>query len=196
MELISMRSGAISNLAAVLLVLIAAALIGSRLLRESPTEPGPSASAAEPASSGETSNYRGFMLRAQERTRAKQWDDAREDVRSAGELASGPLELNDAAWFLFALKDYEPAYELADKGLQIAPDQARILDTRGCALLGLGKPKEALLDFNRALELDPDVGEHILHRAWALEDLGRHAEAKMERERAGAVNPSAERVRP
>ncbi|MDI1290840.1 MAG: tetratricopeptide repeat protein, partial [bacterium] len=126
------------------------------------------------------------------------WPAARYELRWAGFLASGTQgarELNAIAWGLFWLRDYGASYENVQKSLALEPDEPRALDTRGCALLGLGRPQEALADFNRSLELLPDQHEHMIHRAWALEDLGRQEEALQDRARTGPVE-RVEQMRP
>ena len=46
---------------------------------------------------------------------------------------------------------------------------------RGNALLGLGRPADALASFERALAINPELIEAYVDRAAALQFLGRHA---------------------
>ena len=65
--------------------------------------------------------------------------------------------LNDLAWILAdAKQDYAAALPLADYGLQLDPDNAHLLDTRGVILSHIsGRAEDARRDFERCIALSP-----------------------------------------
>jgi tetratricopeptide (TPR) repeat protein len=80
--------------------------------------------------------------------------------------------LNDLAWILAeARQAYEEALPLADRGLQLAPKNTHLLDTRGVILSNLpGRLRDARRDFEKCVELtEPGTPA----RAKALLQLGR-----------------------
>lgn len=65
--------------------------------------------------------------------------------------------LNDLAWILAeAFEDYEQALPLAERGLELAPDDVHLLDTRGVILTHLpGRLEDARRDFEKCVKLQP-----------------------------------------
>jgi len=117
----------------------------------------------------------------------------------AVKLAQGDDELaralNERAWILATtgrpregLVDAEASLALLEKGSR---GWGNTIDTRGTALLGLGKPAEALRDFDAALSVQDDPAGHC-HRGQALEALGRKAEARKEYQRTLELQPEGE----
>src|SRR5205085_413274 len=81
---------------------------------------------------------------------------------------------NDLAWiYTDAKKDHKAAVELADKAIQLDPDNYHLRDTRGVTLMNLGRQRDARADFQRAVDLlhnDPDAGPDLIR---ALLQLAR-----------------------
>ncbi|MHC4213336.1 MAG: tetratricopeptide repeat protein, partial [Planctomycetota bacterium] len=64
---------------------------------------------------------------------------------------------NNLAWILCEHQNqYEPALELVNSALKIAPNYVDLIDTRGVIYHRLGRCKEAIMDFEKALELYRD----------------------------------------
>jgi len=70
------------------------------------------------------------------------------------------------------------AYQLIDKALKLAPNDAYIMDSMGWVLFRLGKPKEAEAMLRRAYELrqDAEIGTHLGEVLWVM---GRKDDAKI-----------------
>jgi len=64
-----------------------------------------------------------------------------------------------------------------DQALSIKPDHADARNNRGVALQNLGRPADALADYERALALAPDHPEASINKGNALLALGRYREA-------------------
>ena len=62
--------------------------------------------------------------------------------------------INDLAWIMQEQNhQYEPALDLINKGLKLAPDDLFMLDTRGTILLKMNRLTEARNDYEKILEL-------------------------------------------
>jgi tetratricopeptide (TPR) repeat protein len=75
-------------------------------------------------------------------------------------------------------RQYADALELFRTILAARPDFADIRHFAGLCLVFLGRPEEALHEFDRALEKNPGYVEAHLNRALLLQDLGRYEEAR------------------
>ncbi len=86
-----------------------------------------------------------------------------------------PRILNDLAWILQEGRQvYAEALELANRGLEAAPDDLHLLDTRGVVLSKLpGRLAEARADFERRVELIAAQQPRSAVHAEALVRLGR-----------------------
>jgi tetratricopeptide (TPR) repeat protein len=73
---------------------------------------------------------------------------------------------------------HERALEVVEAGLELAPDDAALLELRGEAKAGLGDPEGALADWRRALELDTESISGLYSSAFLLEREGRLGEAR------------------
>jgi tetratricopeptide (TPR) repeat protein len=112
------------------------------------------------------------------------------------------LALNNLAWFLCEERGkYQEALDLADRGLQIAPDYLDLIDTRGVAHYRMGHFDDAVKDFTRFIELCPSRVRSLtitrFHLARTYASMGRRAEATRELEetlsaqnRSGGLPPS------
>jgi tetratricopeptide (TPR) repeat protein len=80
--------------------------------------------------------------------------------------------LNDLAWILQEhYRRYNAALDLANKALDISPDNLNVLDTRGTILSKMpGRLEDARNDFQRIVEISP---QNNRQRAKALSQLGR-----------------------
>jgi len=80
---------------------------------------------------------------------------------------------NNRAWALLKAGKAEEAVPDAEKSLELNPNSAPALDTRGSIFEALGRRDEAIADFRRALEVAPN--NPIVQEATAggLERLAR-----------------------
>jgi tetratricopeptide (TPR) repeat protein len=65
---------------------------------------------------------------------------------------------------LFIAQDDEAALVACERALDLDSNAAVLWDMKGCALGGLGRHKEALAAFDRALQLDPDLAIAQRHK--------------------------------
>jgi tetratricopeptide (TPR) repeat protein len=94
-------------------------------------------------------------------------------INDPGESLGGRADAyNNRAWEY--LKSGKAAQGLpdAESALQLRPDVARYLDTRGLIFEALGRREEAIADFRRALSLDPHDAELQASSGEALKRLG------------------------
>ncbi len=105
-----------------------------------------------------------------------------EAVRDFGQLVAlrpdDPTALNALGYTLADLTDrLDEAYSLIRRALDMAPDNAAILDSMGWVLYRLRKPEDGLYYIQRAWELerDPEIAAHLGELLWAL---GRQDEAR------------------
>ena len=86
--------------------------------------------------------------------------------------------LNNLAYlFLEVYSDYQRAYELAARGFRLKPDDPRIIDTLGYALLKNGQAEKSILFLEKAARLLPKETAIQLHLAEAYKAAGRTKEA-------------------
>lgn len=108
-------------------------------------------------------------------------EETPDDVQSQAELACAKNEMgnhSDALTILDVLIDRVEEGSLTGLAYR---EVGVMYNNRGCSLLGLGRPREALSDFERALEQlehPRDVLRITVHMADTLRALGRHEEAK------------------
>jgi predicted TPR repeat methyltransferase len=84
----------------------------------------------------------------------------------------------------------QAAVDLIGHALKIDRRNPAAHNNHGNALRALGRHKEALASFDRALALRPDYAEALVNRGNALRDLGRTAQALASYDKAIAVHPS------
>ena len=76
-----------------------------------------------------------------------------------------PLIMNNLAWVLIERDRFEEALELTERALNQVDALMPLWDTRGVALMGLGRYDDADQSFERALALIPDHQEVRIHVA-------------------------------
>lgn len=87
------------------------------------------------------------------------------------------IGLNNAAWLLRE-SDRTRAEQYARRALELAPDEAPILDTLGWILVLDGRAEEGLPHLRRASSRAPQAGDIRYHLAVALAETGARAEAR------------------
>lgn len=125
---------------------------------------------------------------------------AQQAFTQAADLAAAPARrlafLLDAAYEAYQQKNYADALQLYDRVLALDPDQSGARIHRAVALLGLGRPAEALDELNLVLT-KYHRDEYWPHRfaGDALRDLDRPAEALAHYQRALELSPDANDLR-
>ena len=92
------------------------------------------------------------------------------------------ISINNLAWALCTEQGkYKQALELANEGLQKAPEYIDLIDTRGVIFSKLGQFDKAIADFEKCLELYPKTNPGVisthLHLAEAYDGSGRKKKA-------------------
>jgi tetratricopeptide (TPR) repeat protein len=92
------------------------------------------------------------------------------------------IAINNLAWILCEEQgQHQQALQLAQRGLQKAPDYADLIDTRGVAYYRLGEFNKALQDFNQCINLyparTPSIVVSYFHLGRTLMSLGQKGEA-------------------
>jgi tetratricopeptide (TPR) repeat protein len=92
------------------------------------------------------------------------------------------VAINNLAWALCEEQGkHQQALELAQRGLEIAPNYVDLIDTRGVAYYRLGQFDKAIQDFTRCIRLypvgTPAAAATYLHLGRALDGLGQKDEA-------------------
>ena len=92
------------------------------------------------------------------------------------------VAINNLAWISCEeLSDYQYSLELAQRGLQKAPEYVDLIDTRGMAYYRMGEYDKAVQDFTKCIELyprrTPAVSASHLHLGRALVALGKNNQA-------------------
>jgi tetratricopeptide (TPR) repeat protein len=100
--------------------------------------------------------------------------------RRLAEQPDDPREYRYLAQAYLVAHDYAEAEQVVAAGLELSPDDARLLEQRGEVRAATGRPEEALADWRRAFELDlHNVGPRYAS-AFLLEREGRLEEAAAE----------------
>ncbi|MDP2561300.1 XrtA/PEP-CTERM system TPR-repeat protein PrsT [Psychrobium sp. 1_MG-2023] len=86
--------------------------------------------------------------------------------------------LNNMAWHLLMIDDFDNALKYAQKALTINAENAQILDTHGMILLKLSKYKQAEQSLQKALLLEPNDIDITLHNAELYLLMGNKAKSK------------------
>jgi tetratricopeptide (TPR) repeat protein len=70
-----------------------------------------------------------------------------------------PSAFNNRAWSYFKTGKAAQGLPDAERSLQLRPDDAPTLGTRGLIYEALGRSEDAIADFRRALAIDPNMRE-------------------------------------
>jgi tetratricopeptide (TPR) repeat protein len=116
--------------------------------------------------------------------------EAIRELAAAANARPGAAVLSDLGFAQACGGRPEDALGTYDQALQLAPDDANVLNRRGCALCDLKQFAAALESYDRALALAPAHVSALSNRGSALIDLGRPAEGLESCEKALALNPS------
>lgn len=90
---------------------------------------------------------------------------------------------------LLARGDFRGAASLLAEAARLVPEDPRVANAYGRALLGLGSRDRALHQFERAARLDTGVAAYRIDYARALAEAGRVREAAREYEAVSALEP-------
>ncbi len=131
----------------------------------------------------------------------------REEAKQAKEILEQAIELDAGFGVAYAylslthMLDYingwseDPrasqtlAYDLAKRGVELAPDDALAHIALGGASLSLRRHKEAIAEAERAVQLDPNYAHGLFELGWYLQYAGRAAEALGYFDRAVRLDP-------
>jgi hypothetical protein len=95
----------------------------------------------------------------------------------------------DRADRLLARRDFRGAASILADTVRLVPEDARVANAYGRALLGIGSRDRALHQFERAARLDSGVASFRVDYAQALAAAGRNREAAREYEAVNALEP-------
>lgn len=112
--------------------------------------------------------------------------DLRKLLESDESSLVGTIALAEA---LTNLGQLEEARKLADKAIELAPENGVAYTLRGRILILLKKMDEALVDLDKAVELRPDDVIALTVRAEVKRDQGKAEEARQDLDRALQVSP-------
>lgn len=110
-----------------------------------------------------------------------------EHLLSLNDYSNMPAVLNNLA-FITMGNSLEKALALVEKGLQISPKSASLVDTKGWIVANQGKYDEALELLRQAYSMDSNDPAIRYHLAYTLNKLGRIDEAKTELNNAFLLN--------
>ncbi len=120
------------------------------------------------------------------------WDlaGARSCLERAIELDPGSAEARHWAGYCYmASGHFDEFLETAQVAASLDPLSLPALDTLGTAHLFVGRPRDSLIHYDRALEIDPTFRTAIEGRAQAYDRLGEHDRAIEEFLRYRALTP-------
>ena len=98
--------------------------------------------------------------------------------------------LHELGLISYRAKEYETSIELIGRAIALKPDFAEAYSDYAMALRKLGRPAEALANYDKAIALQPDFAMALNNRANALLDLKRPGEALTSCDRAIALKPN------
>lgn len=132
-----------------------------------------------------------YYFRGVDYERAKQWDKAENDLKTALELyPEQPLVLNylGYSWVDQGLH-LDEAFKMLRRAVELQPEDGYIVDSLGWAHYKLGHYDEAVGLLERAIELkpgDPTINDHLGDAYWRV---GRKLDAQFQWNHARDLNP-------
>ena len=128
-------------------------------------------------------------LKARVLTELKREDEAIEALEKAASVAPSVARYSDLSDRLRAAGRYVEALAAAKQAVDLDPDSAWAIGTRGQALAALDRRKDAMRDVTRAIELDDSL-------AWAHVQRARLFEADQRYDEAAEARRAVLRLRP
>jgi lipoprotein NlpI len=101
-----------------------------------------------------------------------------------------PADLVADAKSALGQRKFREAAELATKAIAAEPDRSEAYVVRGMAVGSLGRLKESIADFTKAIELKPDATTHMV-RGRSYSELDEHAKALADFDRAVELDAKA-----
>jgi tetratricopeptide (TPR) repeat protein len=144
--------------------------------------------------SGDKSQWAVHYFRGVDYERAKQWDKAETDFKTALDLyPEQPLVLNylGYSWIDQGIH-LDEAFKMLRRAVELQPEDGYIVDSLGWAHYKLGHYDEAVKLLERAIELkpgDPVINDHLGDAYWRV---GRKLDATFQWNHARDLNPDPE----
>ncbi len=141
--------------------------------------------------SGEKSQWAVHYFRGVDYERAKQWEKAETDFKTALDLyPEQPLVLNylGYSWIDQGIH-LDEAFKMLRRAVELQPEDGYIVDSLGWAHYKLGHYDEAVKLLERAIELkpgDPVINDHLGDAYWRV---GRKLDATFQWNHARDLNP-------
>ncbi len=85
----------------------------------------------------------------------------------------------------------QKAIEFADKGLELAPEEAHLYNLKGKCLSKMRRYQEALSCFDKAIDLNDNYFDFYLQRGLLKAQMGKLSESRRDLDRSNALLPSA-----
>jgi lipoprotein NlpI len=99
-----------------------------------------------------------------------------------------PADLVADAKSALGQRKFREAADLATKAIAAEPDRSEAYVVRGMAVGSMGRLKDSIADFTKAIELKPDAATYI-YRGRRYSELDEHAKAVADFDRAVELNP-------
>ena len=132
-----------------------------------------------------------YLLRGRANVALNQTEPALRDFTKVIQIQPGdPQAFLERASVHLAVNDYAAAAADCGDALRLDPKLAYAYNLRGMALRGMGKLRQSLEDFDRAVELSPGLDTYF-QRASTYESLGEHAKAIADLDQVIALYPSS-----
>jgi tetratricopeptide (TPR) repeat protein len=145
---------------------------------------------------GEKTQWAVYYFRGVDYERAKQWDKAEADFKTALDLyPEQPLVLNylGYSWVDQGLH-LDEAFKMLRRAVELQPEDGYIVDSLAWAHYKLGHYDEAVKLLERAIELkpgDPVINDHLGDAYWRV---GRKLDAEFQWNHARDLNPDPEEM--
>jgi tetratricopeptide (TPR) repeat protein len=119
----------------------------------------------------------------------------RKDLAAALESGADGDSYNNYCWYLAAARvELESALAACDKALSFAPKDAAFLDSRGFALLQLGRFDEAIAAYDAALALAPELPASLYGRGLSRKKKCGCADGDADIQAGARLDPSVRRT--